>query len=168
MHWNTLEINSSLALPFPLIDIREPQRHFTFQFLEFDGNQSDFSVKMGGVTGRFGIEYACEGLNCSFPCDITIGNVYEFYQALRTCYDQINGIAVLEDYSRERTKLTIEFDRHGHCEINAAFHNGADHYQSSVGFHLVNDQTCIPPILAAFQKFFAELSNIQGSDEFLY
>lgn len=168
MHWNTIDINSSLALPFKLIDIREPQRHFTFQFLKFDGNQTDFSVKMGGVTGRFGIEYACEGLQCGFPCDITVGNVYEFYQSLQTCYDQINGIAILEDYSRERTKLTVEFDHNGHCKINASFYNGADCYQSGLCFRLSTDQTCIPPILAAFRQLFKELSNIQGSDEFLY
>lgn len=52
------------------------------------------------VTGRFGIAFNEEGLNAEFSCDVTVGNVYSFFVQLKECHENINGSAILEDYSK--------------------------------------------------------------------
>ena len=111
-------VESTLELPYKLIDINTGSEHFVFQFNEFDDNQTDYSIRQGGLTGKFSIAYQSNDIECNFGCDITIGNVYEFYLALDDAYDikfGKNTVAVLKDYGgQNRTNLTFSFNKRGH------------------------------------------------------
>lgn len=95
------KIESELELPYDLIDINTGSEHFILRFTEFDDNQTDYSIKAGGVTGKFGIVYQGKGIDCNLGCDITAGKVYEFYISLDNAWDIMSGrnsVAVLKNY----------------------------------------------------------------------
>ncbi|MCM1506105.1 MAG: hypothetical protein NC177_03070 [Ruminococcus flavefaciens] len=145
-----------------LIDISEWDEHFIFQFNEFDGNQTDY------LTGKFGIVYLGKGMECSFDCDITIGNVYDFAVALENAYEYIKGgKAVLANYgSLDRSNLSVVFDGKGHCEVTGKFLNADNFYKSGISFAFSLDQTHINDILIKMDIFFEELHRIQGHNKY--
>ncbi|MDO4863630.1 MAG: hypothetical protein Q4A05_05610 [Ruminococcus sp.] len=164
------EIESTLELPYKLIDICRGYEHFVFTFKRFDENQSEYSIKNGGVTGDFEISYECKGVKCNFECDITIGNLYYFYIELDNAYQCCkNSIAILNNYGEtlNRTKLTFRFDKLGHCFISGFFKNKENSYRSGIIFDDIEiDQTYIPEILVSLENFFTELKRIQGHSNF--
>lgn len=168
MDYKTVTIESSLKLPMKLIDIEKDAEHFIFEFLEFDKNQSDYSIKMGGITGKFGIRYSDYGINCEFPCDITVGNVFEFYENLKQGYGQLDGTAALRDYTGDRFKMTIAFHKHGHCVMNGTFKNKNNLYKSGITILMYCDQTYIGPSITSLEQLFTEFAKIQGNTQFLY
>lgn len=169
MKYKEIIINSKLELPYRLIDIDESGEHFIFQFNEFDDKQTDYSIRTGGVTGKFGIIYSGKGMECSFDCDITIGNVRDFYISLENAYENLNGSrAVLENYgSLNRTNLYVAFDNKGHCEITGNFLNEDNFYKSGISFSFFSlDQTHIADIIGKMDIFFEELYRIQGHNTY--
>lgn len=166
------KIASNIELPYDLIDINTGSEHFIFQFISFDDDQTDRSIEMGGVTGKFGIIYQCKGIDCNFECDITVGNVYAFNYSLDTAYDLMSGrnaVSVLSDYgdTLNRTNLTIRFDSKGHCLMDGHFKNKDDLYKSAVSFSFEIDQTDVSDMLVSMNKFFEELIRIQGHNNFI-
>ena len=166
-----IEIKSVLSLPYKLIDIDKGEEHFVFAFKCFDEKQSDYSIQMGGVTGKFEVIYRCYGIESQFECDITIGNVYDFYIQLNNVYGIHFGkdtIANLKNYGNilKRTNLTFSLDNNGHCTIIGSFKNKGNLYKSGIEFEIEIDQTYIPEILASCAFFFKELTRIQGHGTF--
>lgn len=166
------KIESAIELPYNLIDINTGSEHFIFQFNAFDDNQTDYSIKRGGITGKFNIIYQSKGINCNFECDITVGKVYEFYISLDNAYDIMsckNSVALLKNYGNtlNRTNLTISFDNKGHCFANGCFKNKDNNYKSGVIFSFEIDYyTYITDILNSMEIFFQELRRIQGHSNF--
>lgn len=164
------KIETTIKTPHCLIDIRTSSEHFIFQFKEFH-NLSDYEIKMGGVTGEFGVYYMCKGINSEFNCDITVGNVYDFYVSLKTAYYISlgkNAVAILKNYGDilNRSNLKISFDNKGHCLFEGDFKNHYNHFKSGINFAFEVDQTYIPEILNSFKVFFNELKRLQGNDTF--
>lgn len=164
------KIESTLELPYNLIDIDAANEHFIFRFNTFDDNQTDYDIKMGGVTGNFGIVYKCSGTECSFGCDVTVGNVFDFYKSLDNAYDIMfgkNSSAFLTNYgSLDRTNLTIKFDNKGHCFADGNFKNADNQYKSGIFFSFEFDRVYVQYILSSMDKFFTELIRIQGHNKF--
>ena len=167
-----MNINSTLELPYKLIDIGDRNERFIFAFKCFDENQTEYSIQAGGVTGKFEITYKCSGIESNFECDLTIGNLYYFYIELDTAYDIKfckDSVAILKDCSEtlNRTKLMFRFDKLGHCFVEGCFKNKGNNYRSSISFEDIEiDQTFIPDILISLEKFFDELKRIQGHSKF--
>ena len=168
MKYKEIIIETKLSLPYVLIDISEWDEHFIFQFNEFDDKQTDYSIRTGGVTGKFGIIYSGKGMECSFDCDITIGNVHDFYFALENAYEYIKGgRAVLSNYgSLNRTNLSVAFDGKGHCEVTGKFLNENNFYKRGISFSFSLDQTHISDILLKMDTFFKEMYRIQGHNRY--
>lgn len=163
------KIETALELPFSLIDLHVQNERFQFQFLQFHEEQTEESIRMGGVTGEFGIVYEGAGMHCAFRCDITVGNVYDFYLALNDAYQALDGrTAVLKNYGDllNRTRLAVRFDRHGHCTLEGMIQNKENHYRSGVIVSLQTDQTGLSASLRAMRTFFGELQRIQGHSNF--
>ena len=76
-----IESGDFLNLPYDLFSIDLGETQFVLQFLNFH-EQDDYSIRMGGLSGDFGISYRDKAFSCAFGCDITVGNVYDFYQRL--------------------------------------------------------------------------------------
>lgn len=169
--YTTQKIENAIELPYNLIDIDTGSEHFIFQFNAFDDNQTDYSIKIGGITGRFNIVYQSKGINCNFECDITVGKVYEFYISLDNAYDILSGrnaTAVLENYSEtlNHTNLIFSFDKRGDCNIKGNFKNKSNHYKNGINFSFKLDQIYITDILNSMETFFKELRRIQGHSNF--
>ena len=168
MKYEEITIETKLEMPYVLIDIEEWDEHFIFQFNEFDGKQTEYSIRTGGVTGNFGIVYSGKGMECSFECDITIGNIHDFYISLENAYEYIKGgKAVLANYgSLNRSNLSVAFDGKGHCEVTGKFLNKDNFYKSGINFSFSLDQTHINDILIKMEIFFKELHRIQGHNRY--
>lgn len=169
MQYTAKKIETTLGLPFSLIDLRYDTERFQFQFLRFHDGQTEDSIRMGGITGEFGIIYEGAGMHCAFHCDITVGNVYDFYQALNDAYQALDGrSAILKNYGDllNRTRLAVRFDRRGHCTLEGMIQNKENHYRSGVIVSLQADQTDLSASLRAMRVFFGELQRIQGHGDF--
>ena len=168
--YSEIKIESSLVLPYRLINVQHDDELFIFAFKCFDEKQTDYSIQHGGVTGIFEIEYSCFGLESHFTLDVTVGNVYDFYKSLKDAYDKCfckDCNATLQNYgSLNRTSLSLSFDKLGHCLIKGSFLNREHQYKSGVSFEIEIDQTYIPEILLSLKSFFEELKKIQGHDTF--
>ena len=168
--YTEVKIESSLVLPYKLIDFQQGDEQFVFAFKCFDEKQTDYSIQHSGVTGSFAIEYRCCGIDSHFELDVTVGNVYEFYESLKNAYNtQLckDCNAALRNYgSLDRTYILMSFDKIGHCLMKGLFLNGDHQYKSGISFEIEIDQTFIPEILSSLKCFFEELKRIQGHDTF--
>lgn len=163
-------IDTNLQLPCNIIDLRSTSdEHFVFRFLKFNDGQTDYSVQKGGLTGQFGIEYHGRDLDCEFPCDIAMSNVYEFYHALDDEYDGMgNGTVILQNYgAEERTLVRFNTYKPGHTRVEGRVLNRDTLYQSGIVFGFDIDQSYIPDIIFAAKTFFDEIHRIQGHYIFL-
>ncbi len=166
-----IEIESTLELPYKLIDIQDDNEQFILYFKSFDKNQTDYSIKTKGITGKFEIKYECCGIDSQFEIDITIGNLYYFYIELENSYECLPGsepIAVLNNYGEtlNQTNMTFRFDKLGHFIVSGYFKNKNNMYKSGIIFDIEVDTVFIYDILRSLKRFFDELRRIQGHSNF--
>ena len=166
------DIETTLELPYTLIDIGEDEERFVFAFRRFDENQTDYSIQAGGLTGKFEVMYRCKGMESRFECDITVGNVYELFVALDNAYEGFSGklpSVVLHNYGNApyRTEMTFKFEKTGHFIFSGRFMNKSNEYRSGIIIDSIkSDSVFLSDILKNSEKFFAELSRIQGHRNF--
>lgn len=165
------KIENAMELPFDLIALNLHGEHFAFRFEKFDADQTDYTVQMGGLTGSFSVRYSCKGIESCFECDVTIGNVYDFYVSLNKAYGAMTdgeASAVLKNYgeTKNRTLLEIKSDSKGHCLLVGSFLNKYTYYKSGINLSFEFDQSYISEILAAFEVFFDKLISLQDSNYF--
>ena len=166
-----LKVVIFLNLPYDLFSIDLGETQFVLQFLKFH-EQDDYSIRMGGLSGDFGSSYRDKAFSCSFGCDITVGNVYDFYIALDTAWDilgcRVGSSAVLSDYGNflKRSRLSVTFDKKGHCSIEGSFKSKESAYQSGIFFSFEADQTYISENLNSLDYFLHELAEMQGHRNF--
>ena len=164
-------INSNLEIPYKLIDVQEGSEQFTLFFKCFDSNQTEYSVESGGLTGQFEVVYNCCGISSKFDCDITIGNLYDFYVQLENTYECLPGIesvAILENYgSDKRSCMIFTFDKERRVVISGRFMDKGTFYKSGILFEIETDTFgVISEILNSLKSFFNELKRIQGHNTF--
>ena len=161
------ENRSSIELPYKLIDIGMGKEQFVLSFVRFARHQDSFSIKRGGFTGDFEVSYQCEGMDCKFECDITMGNLYTFYLELDNAFDCLAGtdsVAILQNNADKpmHSKMSFEFDKTGHCIVNGCFMNRNNCYKSGITFDMTIDNIFISEILVSLKEFFSALEKIQG------
>lgn len=158
-----------IELPYPLIDICSGGEHFRFLCTEIPENQTEYTIRQGGIYCKFGIVYEGSGLNACFGCDITAGNVYAFYNALDDIFDAlaVTRTAQLVNYGTlERTSLRVSFDKRGRCELKGSFLNADSRYQSGIQIDMQLDQSYLSDSVFAMQRFFRTLAEAQGHFRF--
>ena len=134
-----MEDFNGLSLPFRLIELNSGEQLFALECKEIRtlGSKEELS-------GTFEVIYKCNGMDCHFECDITIGNIYYFYLELDTAYDILfskNAKAVLNDYNNDRTNIVFEFDDKCRCKAHGTIKNRSDQYRSSIEFTMSADQS---------------------------
>lgn len=162
MKYKNIKITTGLELPYKIIGLNYNSESFCFYFAGFDEGQSDYSVRTGGVTGKFGIELREKDLNTNFICDLTVENVFYFYRDLQKCCETLSGEAVLSDYSAKRTNIAFVFDKFGHCNINGFARNIYSGFNIALRFKIRSDQSFIPAVLDRLSILFDEIARIQG------
>lgn len=164
------ELEKHIKLPFDLIDIDTGSGRFVLRFTSFDKDQDEHSVKRGGITGSFGVVYKSHGMDCEFPVDLSVGNLYHFDYQLDDAYDikcGKNACAVLENYGTpNRSKLSVVFDERGRCTVKGHFRNKDSGYADGISFSAELDQSYISDMLFSMKIFFDKLGEIQGDHNF--
>ena len=166
-----LKVVIFVNLPYDLFSLDLGETQFVLQFLNFH-EQDDYSIQVGGLSGDFGIFYKDKAFSCRFRCDITVGNLYDFYIALDNAWDILGcregSSAVLSDYSHflKRSRLSVTFDKKGHCSIEGSFKSKESAYQSGIFFSFQADQTYISENLNSLDYFLHELAEMQGHRNF--
>ena len=164
------ELEKQIKLPLDLIDIDTGSGRFILRFIAFDKGQNEYSVKQSGITGSFGIVYQSCGMQCEFPIDLTVGNLYLFEYQLDDAYDIMfgrNASAVLENYGTlNRSKFSVVFDKRGRCTAKGHFKNKNNGYTDGISFSAELDQSCIPDMLGSMMRFFDKLRELQGHGYF--
>lgn len=167
MKFKNIKVTTKLELPYKIIDLKYNSGNFCFYFAGLDEGQTDYSIKMGGVTGKFGIELSEKDLDTNFICDISVENVFYFYRDLQKCYKTLSGEAVLGDYSNKRTNIIFIFDKLGHCNINGFARNIYSGFNIMLQFKIRCDQSFISDILDRMSVMFNEFARLQGSKTYI-
>ncbi|MBQ8967214.1 hypothetical protein [Ruminococcus sp.] len=159
-----MEDFNGLSLPFRLIELNSGEQLFALECKEIRtlGSKEELS-------GTFEVIYKCNGMDCHFECDITIGNIYYFYLELDTAYDILfskNAKAVLNNYNNDRTNIVFEFDDKCRCKAHGTIKNSSDQYRSSIEFTMSAERSEICDALVSIDKFLNELSQVKGDMDF--
>jgi len=154
-----------MEFPYTLIDF-EKEEGFILFVDSIDIPTTDIAKQYGISRVDFRVIFDVPGVNANIHCDFTVGNLFTFYNQLIKCYNEVNGVATLEDYSCERTVLSIDFTaRTGHVAIDGKIGIPGG-MVNLIGFGFETDQTYIKPIIDTLKRFFDELAEIQGFYDF--
>jgi hypothetical protein len=158
-----------MELPYCAIDISTHNGKLKLFVTDIDEGTEE-SRKRGGISADFNIQVSVPGINADFRCWVTLGYLYKFYMALRDCYNNLCGTAVLTYYSKDLTNISIDFNARGHCYVygSASYKNNWALSDNRIEFGFECDQTYIEPNIKTLGTLFNELAAIQGSYEFLY
>ena len=153
-----------MKFPYTLIDFEEKEG-FTLLVASIDVPTDGIAKQYGINRADFRAIFDVPAVSANIHCDFTVGNLFKFYTQLLKCYNEVDGVATLEDYSSERTMLSIDFARTGHVTIDGKFAT-PDGMVNLIGFGFETDQTYIKPIIKNLKHFFNELAEIQGFFDF--
>ena len=124
MSYHNIEIKTDLKVPYKLIHIHQNlgdkflSSTFEFRIRCIDENQTEESVKYGGITASFDVILDSPSIKANIISSVTVGNVYKFYQELKQAYEKLEGSAELKEYGSEpRTNIKITFEKNGRCSI---------------------------------------------------
>lgn len=155
-----------MDLPFCVIDISTEQGKIKLLATDIDRGTPE-TLKRGGLTVTFSIQIAVDGINADFDCSISLGNLYTFYVDLRKCHNDVNGIAILKDYSERLTNISFCFNHMGQCGVSGFAQNGA-YSKNKIEFSIQCDKIFIDQSIKSLKVLFDELAEIQGFYEFPY
>jgi len=153
-----------LEFPYILIDFEEKEG-FVLYVAGIDVPTTSMAMQYGIHRADFRAVFEVPGVSANIHCDFTVGNLFKFYTRLVKCYNEVAGMAILEDYSCERTMLSIDFARTGHVAIDGKFAIPGG-MVNLIGFGFETDQTYIRHIVNKLKRFFDELAEIQGFYDF--
>ena len=154
-----------MEFPYALIDFEEKEG-FTLLVASIDVPTDGIAKQYGVNRADFRAIFDVPGISANVHCDFTVGNLFKFYTQLIKCYNEVDGVAILEDYSSKRTMLSIDFNGGtGHVAIDGKFATLGG-MVNMIGFGFETDQTYIKPIVNKLKRFFDELAEIQGFYDF--
>ena len=177
MSYHNIEIKTDLKVPYKLIYINQNlgdkllNSIFEFRMKCIDKNQTEESVKHGGITASFDVILDSPNIKANIISKVTVGNVYKFYQELKQAYEKLEGSAELKEYgSKPRTNIKITFEKNGRCSIKG-YIKEADYMidlkaYRGIDLNIVCDQSYFNDALGNFETLFEELSKIQGNSKF--
>lgn len=85
MSYHNIEIKTNLEVPYKLIHIHQNlddkflSSLFEFRMRYIDENQTEESVKYGGITAGFDVILDSPSIKANIISRVTVGNVYKFY-----------------------------------------------------------------------------------------
>lgn len=155
-----------MELPYYAIDISVSEGKLNLLVTAIDEG-SPVSRKLGGITADFKIKLDVGNIVADFKCWISIGNLYAFYIDLQKCYENLQGVAILKDYSETLTNISFSFYECGKVDIHGYAKDGA-YTRNRIEFGIKCDQTYISPLLKSLNLLFDELAIMQGYYDFPY
>ena len=143
----------TFPVPFRLFEINTGTVYFAFELKTLDNKTSDQSIKPGIIE----CIYRCPGMDCRFPCAISIESLYYFYLSLDTAYDieySKNAKAVLDADNMESTHIEFAFDDKCRCTISGRIQNKAVPFQSGITVSFPVEQSDVCDVLTSLESFF--------------
>lgn len=117
----------------------------------------------GGYDVRAEIEIKSGNFSVKSSFYISTGEIYDFSQELKQCYNTLSGIANLNSYEGN-LKLVGEFDGIGHVNFKGYFseHN---EFTNELKFEFVSDQTFIRSTLDELDEIVQKYGDAKGIDQ---
>ncbi len=99
--------------------------------------------------------YSVKGLVC-----ISTGDIYNFFQELKKCYDSLSGTAHLSSYEKNLF-VKIDFDGLGHIKITGKFRENY-HNQNQLDFQFNTDQTFLSDVIKSLEYIYDKFGDNKG------
>ena len=133
----------------------------TISILEIYGYPNETSFR-GGYDIKSEVEISVGNYNCRGSMYITTGDIYSFYQDLRTCYGELNGELKLETIERN-LELELKFNQ-GHVNVYGSFREHPNTL-NQLNFEIESDQTFIKSTLNELLGIVTKYGGIKGVSE---
>jgi len=88
------------------------------------------------------------------------GELYEFSNALKQCYETFSGVAVLENFDRA-LELKCEFNRFGHVIMSGTF-QAKPSSNNSLAFEFKTDQTQVKEAITSLDDIYKIFGGNKG------
>jgi len=117
----------------------------------------------GGYSAKGRIEIQVKGYKVNSKHNFTTGELFQFKESLKNCYQNIAGCAELQNTERA-LKLSVSFDKTGKVRVFGEFQERPD-INNKLLFEFESDQTCIPQVikeLEVVQKIFGNMTGVKN------
>lgn len=111
-----------------------------------------------GANGKLTIQSG--GFSANATHYFTTGELYSFYQQIQDCYNQLMGIAILENTERE-LELQCEFNKFGHVIVMGSF-QANPHEKNILHFEIKSDQTQMKDTLSQLKSIYEVFGDNKG------
>jgi hypothetical protein len=101
------------------------------------------------------LSYSVKSLIC-----ISTGNIYEFYNQFRLCFETLKGKAELLSYE-ENLKMEMVFDASGHIKILGNFREHS-YSITNLQFELFTDQSYLSSMLIELERIYKKYGDQKG------
>ncbi len=114
----------------------------------------------GGYGAKGSIEISVGGYKVNSQHYFTTGELYMFKESLVNCYENLSGIAKLENTERE-LDLSVSFNRMGKVKITGWFQERPD-LTNRLLFEIDSDQSFIFPVIKELEDIEKIFGNMKG------
>ena len=163
MH-KTLDLKDTLPLPYNLIEAASGG--FELDYIGLKEGQNEYSLKYG-VEGKFLLRIYGLGTEIiSEVCDLTVGNVYEFFRELKIMMKDIKGTAVLKEYGERTINISFTAEKRGIVSVRGVYCPKDTGIIDEIKFCFEVEPNVLDNSLKRFKTLFDSLAEIQGYYEF--
>ena len=120
----------------------------------------DTTCPWGGYDTKSTIEIISSNYSAKGEVYISTGELYEFYEQLKTCYKTLQGNAELLSYEGN-LKMKVSFDGIGHATIKGSYKEH-HHEDNELLFELASDQTYIFQAVSGLEDIISVYGNNLG------
>lgn len=160
----TFDLKDTLTLPYTLIEASN--KSFGLDYIGLTEGQNEYSLSYG-IEGKFLIRIYDLGTEIiSEVCDLTVGNVYEFFRELKAMMKDIKGTAVLKEYGERTINISFTAAKRGIIYVSGVYCPKHTDIIDEIKFGFEVEPSVLDNSLKRFKTLFDSLAEIQGYYEF--
>lgn len=114
----------------------------------------------GGYDTRSTLEIKSGGFSVLTNFHVSTGDIYNFFEQLKNCYENLTGTARLDSYEMN-LRLAVEFDNLGHAKITGEFIERLEP-PNELTFNLTTDQTYLKNTVSKLERIYKYYGNNKG------
>lgn len=160
MEYKLIKGKYILEIPYNLMSLSDYNYKFMFKFLGFINDDDEYSLKINGACGVFGIYYKDDEIIADIETDLVFGNLQEFYESFCTCFQDLSGVARLCDYSGR--KIIIDFVFGNNSDVIIKVFCKTKLNKVDISFQIKTDQSYLISFKENIEKLLYIAEEIQG------
>lgn len=114
----------------------------------------------GGYDTQSTLEIKSGGFSVLTELYVSTGDIYNFFEQLKNCYETLNGTARLDSYEMN-LRVAVEFDSLGHANISGEFVERLEP-PNTLKFNLTTDQTYLKNTVTELERIYKYYGNNKG------